>query len=527
MTRDVSPHTPSPRICSGVHPSARGGPEAQALPPAAEWTPDQVRGDGGIGADVPSLNRRSLLTAGALAGVGMATPAFAAPTFPSKRPAPADRRFTSAAVERDLTRVAKQIGDPKLRWMFGNCYPNTLDTTVRMSTIDGKPDAFVITGDIPCLWLRDSSAQLKPYLHLVKTAPELRRLFTGLIARQARCILIDSYANAFMEDPTAKSNLEWSLHDDTVMKPGVAERKWEVDSLCYPMRLAHQYWRATGDKTPFDATWAAAAKRSIATFREQQRMDGHGPYSFRRSAPQPTETLLWGYGNPTRPNGLIHSGFRPSDDSCTYPMLIPSNLFAMTALRELATVAQETGNDGGIVRDATQLALEIESALRRFGTMRLRDGREVWAYEVDGFGNALFMDDANVPSLSGLAYLGCVDPADPLWQRTRDACWSDTNPWFFKGTAGEGIGGPHVGEGQIWPMSLTIRALTSTDDATIRACLKTLRDTDGGTGFVHESFDRNDPAKFTRSWFAWANGLFAELILHLAKTKPALLKETF
>ncbi|WP_081974348.1 glycoside hydrolase family 125 protein [Sphingomonas taxi] len=470
------------------------------------------------------LNRRHFLAATAASAATLATPAFAAPQLPSKRPAVADRRFTSPAVERELARVSAQIGDAKLRWMFGNCYPNTLDTTVRMGGTAAAPDAFVITGDIPCLWLRDSSAQVKPYLHLARQAPELRRLIRGLIARQSRCILLDPYANAFMEDPTAKSNLEWSQKDETEMKPGVAERKWEIDSLCYPMRLAHGYWRATGDAAPFDATWAAAARASIRTFREQQRKDGPGPYSFRRSAPQPTETLLWGHGNPTRPVGLIHSGFRPSDDACLYPFLIPSNLFAVTALRELATVAKEASNDNDLAQSAIALAAEVAAALKAHGTMRLRDDSEVWAYEVDGYGNAVFMDDANVPSLSGLAYLGCVDAADPLWQRTQAACWSDANPWFFRGKAGEGIGGPHVGAGQIWPMSLTIRALSATDDATIRGALRTLRDTDGGTGFIHESFDRDDPAKFTRSWFAWANGLFGELILHLAATRPALLK---
>ena len=471
-----------------------------------------------------TLDRRGFLATTAAIAASAATPALAAPSLPSKRPAPKDRRFVSAAVEREIARVSAQIADPKLRWMFGNCYPNTLDTTVRMSTVGGAPDAFVITGDIEALWLRDSSAQVKPYLHLARQAPELRTLFRGLIARQARCILIDPYANAFMQDPTAKSNLEWSQKDETEMKPGVAERKWEIDSLCYPMRLAHGYWRATGDTAPFDATWAEAARASVRTFREQQRKDGPGPYSFRRSAPQPTETLLWGHGAPTRPVGLIHSGFRPSDDACLYPFLIPSNLFAVTALRELARVAGEARGDAALAQDATALAAEVEAALKAHGTMRLRDGREVWAYEVDGYGNAVFMDDANVPSLSGLAYLGCVSPADPLWQATQAAAWSDANPWFFTGKAGEGIGGPHVGAGQIWPMSLIVRALTATDDATIRTALRTLRDTDGGTGFIHESFDRDDPATFTRAWFAWANGLFGELIVHLAQTRPAILK---
>ena len=170
------------------------------------------------------------------------------------------------------------------------------------------------------------------------------------------------------------------------------------------------------------------------------------------------------------------------------------------------------------------LADEVERALAQHGTMRLPDGREVWAYEVDGFGNAIFMDDANVPSLSGLAYLGCVAPEDARWQRTAAAAWSEANPWFFRGRAGEGIGGPHVGEGQIWPMSLIIRAFSAQDDAMVRRCLHILKTTHAGTGFMHETFDKDDASKFTRSWFAWANGLFGELIVHLANSRPTILR---
>jgi meiotically up-regulated gene 157 (Mug157) protein len=470
-----------------------------------------------------TLDRRQLIAGGA--ALLATAPLRAASVLPSGRPPIADRRFISKAVEREIVRVAAMIGDPKLRAMFVACYPNTLDTSVRMGVVDGGPDAFVITGDIPCLWLRDSAAQLQPYLHLVKRDTRLGDLFRGLIARQARSILIDPYANAFMGDPAAPTNLDWALKDETTMKPGVAERKWEVDSLCYPMRLAHGYWRATRDARPFDATWAGAATASIRTFREQQRKNGPGPYRFLRASTRNIETMaLDGYGAPARPVGLIHSGFRPSDDACVYPFLIPANLFAVAALRQVAIVAAEARGDVGLARDANALADEVAAALRQYGTMRLRDGREVWAYEVDGFGNALFMDDANVPSLSGLAYLGCVDPADPLWRRTADAAWSAANPYFFRGRAGEGIGGPHVGLRMIWPMSLIVRALSATGDVTVRRCLRTLRDTDGGTGFIHEAFDQDDPRTYTRDWFAWANGLFGELIVHLAATRPELLK---
>ena len=473
-------------------------------------------------------DRRSMLAGGMAAGLGLTLRAARAADVPMPagggRPAPAQRRYVSRAVEAEIERVSRKIADPKLRAMFVGCYPNTLDTTVFMDTVDGRADAFVITGDIPCLWLRDSSAQVLPYVHLAARDPALVALFRGLIARQARSILIDPYANAFMRDPSAKSGLSWARTDQTEMKPGVAERKWEIDSLCYPMRLGYRYWRETQDKAPFDGTWAEASRTCLRTLREQQRKQSRGPYSFRRTSDRPTETLqLGGWGAPSRSVGLIHSGFRPSDDACTYPFLIPSNLFAVATLREMATVAEAARGDTALAEDARALASEVEAALRKWGTMSLPDGRRVWAYEVDGFGNAMFMDDANVPSLLGLAYLQCVAADDPLWRATADACWSEANPYFFRGSRLEGIGGPHVGLGKIWPMSLIVRASSSRDPQVVRTMLRMLRDSDGGTGFIHESADSDNPSIFTRPWFAWANGLFGELLVKLADNRADLL----
>lgn len=443
--------------------------------------------------------------------------------FPSNRPPVSQRRFVSKAVEAEIERVSTLIRDPELAWMFGNCFPNTLDTTVFMSQVAGKADAFVITGDIDALWLRDSAAQVRPYLHLARGDAHLREMFRGLIRRHARCVLLDPYANAFTRDPASKDGLHWSRHDKTEMKPGVAERKWEVDSLCYVLRLAHDYWQETGDRDPYDTTFADAARLIVATFREQQRVAGPGPYRFQRHTTQPTETTLAGIGTPTRKTGLIHSAFRPSDDACTFPCNIPGNLFAVATLRELATLAGAVLKDEALAADARALAAEVEKAVFAHGVMQLPDGRQVLAYETDGYGNHLFMDDANVPSLLGLAYLRCL-PADyPLWRTTADAVWSDANPWFFKGKAAEGIGGPHIGEGQVWPMSLIVRALSSDDDAVIAWTLKTLRATHAGTGFMHEAFDKDDPARFTRKWFAWVNGLFGELVVKVARERPHLL----
>lgn len=439
--------------------------------------------------------------------------------FTSNRPPVGQRRFISPAVEAEIARVGAMIKDPELAWLFGNCYPNTLDTTVFLN----GDDAFVITGDIDALWLRDSSAQVRPYLHLARDDAHLQALYRGLIRRHARCVLLDPYANAFTRDPTAIGGLEWSRHDQTEMKPGVAERKWEVDSLCYVLRLAHDYWQQTGDTVPFDATWAQAAHTIVATFRQQQRVGGPGPYRFQRMSNQPTETTLAGLGLPTRKTGLIHSAFRPSDDACTFPCNIPGNLFAVTTLRELALMASAVLKDEAFAAEARALAAEVEAAVLANGVMQLPDGRQVLAYETDGYGNHLFMDDANVPSLLGMAYLRCL-PADyPLWRTTVDAVWSEANPWFFRGSAAEGIGGPHVGEGMIWPMSIILRALSSDDDAVIAGSLQVLRNTHAGTGFMHEAFDKDDPAKFTRKWFAWVNGLFGELVLKLANERPQLL----
>jgi meiotically up-regulated gene 157 (Mug157) protein len=350
-------------------------------------------------------------------------------------------------------------------------------------------------------------------------------MFRGLIHRQARCILLDPYANAFLRDPQSTEPLSWAAQDLTERRPGVAERKWEIDSLCYPIRLAHGYWRMTGDATPFDAEWREAMRLVVETFRAQQRLDSPGPYRFQRVTESPTDTLGGdGYGVPTRKVGLIHSMFRPSDDACTYPFLIPANFFAVLSLRQLAAMTRSIHGDVKWAEACERLAAEVETALERYGRMRDEQGRVILAYEADGFGNTLFMDDANIPGLMSLAYLGCCSRNDEIYRTTRDQCWSLRNPYFFTGSAAQGVGGPHVGLGMIWPMSIMVRALTSDDDAEIRSCLVWLKNTHAGTGFMHEAFDQNNPAKFTRSWFAWANSLFGELILNVLERKPAILR---
>lgn len=434
--------------------------------------------------------------------------------YVSKRPELLKRNFTSKAVEETILRIKKKISDPKLAWLFENSFPNTLDTTVNFKITENKADTFVITGDIHAMWLRDSTAQVWPYLPLINEDEPLKKLIAGVVNRQTRCVLIDPYANAFNEGPTGS---EW-ITDKTAMKPELHERKWEIDSLCYTVRLAYNYWKTSSDTSVFTPDWKKAAGLIVKTFREQQRKTGNGPYSFLRKTDRQLDTLSnGGLGNPVKPVGLIVSSFRPSDDASTFGFLVPSNLFAIVSLKQLAEISDKVTGDSAFAKECLALSKEVQEAINKYAIVNHPKYGKVYAFEVDGFGNQYLMDDSNVPSLLALPYLGCMPVSDPVYQNTRKLIWSNDNPYFFKGKAGEGIGGPHVGYDMIWPMSLTMKAMTSSDDKEIKTCLTTLRNTDADTGFMHETFHKDDPAKFTRVWFAWANTLFGELILKLEK----------
>lgn len=432
----------------------------------------------------------------------------------TRRPAPAERLFTSRAVEDKIAAVKKLLTNEKLAWMFENCFPNTLDTTVHYRQLpDGTDDTFVYTGDIHAMWLRDSGAQVWPYVALANDDPRLAALVRGVILRQFKLINIDPYANAFNDGPTGTG---W-MTDLTDMNPNVHERKWEIDSLCYPIRLAYEYWKQTGDSSLFNAEWLTAIDNILTTFRAQQRKDGKvGPYKFERRTERQLDTLNNnGLGAPVSGCGLIVSSFRPSDDATTLQYLVPSNFFAVSSLRKAAEILREVNSDSERAEACVALADEVETALNANAVYNHPEFGPIYAFEVDGFGNHLLMDDANVPSLLAMPYLGDVSLSDPVYQNTRRFVWSKSNPYFFSGKAGEGIGGPHVGYDMAWPMSIMMKAFTSTDDDEIRRCVKMLLDTDASTGFIHESFNVNDATKYTRDWFAWQNTLFGELIIKL------------
>ena len=434
----------------------------------------------------------------------------------SKRPPVADRLFRSAVIDNKIDEVKRMLkGNPYLAWMFENCFPNTLETTVHYrQQPNGDDDTFVYTGDIAAMWLRDSGAQVWPYVQFANDDPALAHMLRGVILRQLKSINLDPYANAFYDDPTQEG--EWKS-DHTKMRPGLHERKYEIDSECYPIRLAYAYWKQTGDASIFADQWLTAVDNILKTFHEQQRKGGNlGPYRFRRTTDRQFDTVGWdGLGHPVRPVGLIASIFRPSDDATVFPFLVPSNFMAVSSLRKAAEILTTVNSDEKRAAECLALADEVEQALHQHAVVMHPKYGPIYAFEVDGFGSHLLMDDANVPSLLAMGYLGDVPLNDPIYQNTRRFVWSEDNPAFFRGKAGEGIGGPHIGYDMPWPMSIMMLAFTSQDDAEIKHCIEMLMNTDGGTGFIHESFYKDDAYKYTRPWFAWQNTLFGELILKL------------
>lgn len=458
------------------------------------------------------MKRRIFIQNAGILATGMLASkfSFGNTPFPVVRIPLAERNFVSKSVDNAIKTFGANVKNKELAWLFENCFPNTLDTTVFYSEKSGRPDTYVITGDIDAMWLRDSSAQVWPYLQFVNEDEPLKKLIAGVINHQTKCILKDPYANAFYGD--ANQVGEWKS-DFTEMLPGVHERKWEIDSLCYPIRLAYNYYKKTNDKSPFDAAWKNAIQTILRVFKEQQRKADMGPYKFQRETRQPTDSLpMAGYGFPVNPVGLICSAFRPSDDATVFPFLIPSNFFAVVSLRQAAEMVNTLFGDANLVQELVLLADEVEKAIRDHAIVKHPKYGNIYAYEVDGFGSTYLMDDANIPSLLSLPYLDAVSTDDPIYKNTRNFVLSTDNPYFYRGTAGEGIGGPHIGHDMVWPMSITMRALTSDSPEEIRWCIEALRKTHGGTGFMHESFHKDDPTKFTRAWFAWSNTLFGELL---------------
>ncbi|GAB4293491.1 MAG: glycoside hydrolase family 125 protein [Ignavibacteriaceae bacterium] len=445
-------------------------------------------------------------------------------SFTNKRPLLKNRKFNSTSVEEFIQTCKNQIADKEIFRLFENCFPNALDTTITYSLHEGIPDTFIITGDIDAMWLRDSTAQVWSYLRFIKNDQALRNLILGVINRQVKCLNIDPYANAFSPEPV---DTPWK-NDLTEMKPKVYERKWELDSLCYPFRLMNEYYKLTGDTSFINENLKNAAEKILIVLKEQRGEKEKSSYKFQRVTAVATDTLpLGGYGNPSKPCGLINSAFRPSDDACTFSFHIPSNLFAAKVFMEFSEIQEIKNYLKKIPDQLRKISEEILEAIYLHAIEDHMEFGKIYPYEIDGFGNKLFMDDANIPSLLSLPYLGITKTDDPVYSATRKFLLSDKNPYYFEGEFAEGIGSPHSGIKKVWHLHLITRALTSDDDDEIVHCLTAIKRTHAGTGFMHEAFNVNNPDDFSRSWFAWANSMFGELIADLLDRRPYILSNRF
>lgn len=392
--------------------------------------------------------------------------------------------------------------------MFARCFLSTLETTCRQAPDGG---AFIITGDIEAMWLRDSTQQVLHYLRFAAEDDELAAWMEAVIARQTALVRIDPYANAFNSAPDGRHGFE----DQTEAGPWIWERKYELDSLCHVLLLALRYHRATGRTAFMDEDFFQAAEVILTVIAREQRHGEASPYAFRRFDCPPSDTLTHeGRGEPVGFTGMSWSGFRPSDDACRYGYLIPANLFAAAMLTELAPLAESLGRHA-IADRARALAADIREGIQRFGLATVEGIGAIYAYEADGLGHQLLMDDANIPSLLSLPCLGVCAPDDPLYRRTRAFVLSGRNPTYYRGSAAQGVGSLHTPQGWIWPISLCVQGLTAIDPSERVGLLRTLLTTHAETARMHESFDKDDPARYTRSWFAWANSMFGELVMSM------------
>lgn len=398
--------------------------------------------------------------------------------------------------------------DDKLKIMFENCFSNTYKSTIRPQN-DGT--TFVITGDIPAMWLRDSAAQVRPYLILAERDQQMADMIQGVIQKHMEYINHDPYANAFNEKPTGDRYND----DETEMTPLLWERKYEIDSLCYPIQLAYLFWKSTGRTSHFNETFKEAIEIIIKVWKIEQNHE-NSSYSFIRDNCPPQDTLSHnGKGAPVKYTGMTWSGFRPSDDACKYGYLIPANMFAVVSLKQLNEIAKEVLKDDELAKQATLLAKEIDGGIQTYGKVEHKEFGTIYAYETDGLGNYNLMDDANVPSLLSIPYLGYCDVSDEIYQNTRKFLLSKSNPYYYEGKVARGIGSPHTPKNYIWHIALAIQGITAQTLEEKYEILELFRTTDGNENLMHEGFHVDDSAQYTRPWFAWANSMFSEFILHL------------
>ncbi|ORY19025.1 hypothetical protein BCR34DRAFT_260384 [Clohesyomyces aquaticus] len=473
--------------------------------------------------------------------------------LPFQRPSKHCRTFESPLVEKVIEDMNKRIVDKDLARIFENAFPNTLDTTVRWH-VDGTqkkakasrkhgldeawkgPQSFIVTGDINAEWLRDSTNQLAQYQSLAKKDKDIHTLILGAINTQAEYVIGSPYCNAFQ--PPAPSGLQPTYQGDgDVVHPAVEpsfvfECKYELDSLAHFLSLTNQFYNHTGSTEFLTPRWLLALDtlmdllqaQSKPTFNNETGSYDRNEYSFQRRTDTGTETLnLGGVGNPLGDDtGLIRSAFRPSDDATILGFFIPANAMISVELKRSAAMLGKAGKKN-LAASLRARGEEIEAGIWENGVVHTKKYGKVFAFEVDGFGSSILMDDANLPSLLALPLLGFVNADNEVYKNTRKMILSKKgNPYYLTGIEFHGIGGPHIGLSHAWPMSVLVQAMTSESDDEITNCLGLVKNV-SRNGLIHESINVNYSRDYTRSWFAWANSVFAQTILDLAQRKPHLL----
>lgn len=468
-----------------------------------------------------------------------------------QRPSESCRTFKSKGVEDTIKRMESVIKDPDLYRLFTNAYPNTLDTAIKWKgyAADNKEEelTFVITGDINAMWLRDSSNQMQSYLPLLNASTDpnsIASLYRGVINLQARYLLTSPYCNSFqppVESSIGSSPNDWSA-SDTVKPPysntSVFECKYELDSLAAFLEVSANYYNATGDAAFFGKfKWIQAVEAVLKVAQDMMTptygSDGavlESPYTFVRQTTRSTETLANdGLGNPVaNSTGLIRSAFRPSDDSTIHQLFIPANMMFSAYLAHTAEIMGKlnASNAASLAQKMSSLSKSLRDAIEAHGTINHPKFGRIYAFEVDGFGSATIMDDANIPSLLSAPFNG-YPVNQETYDNTRALVLSASNPYFMRGPAINAVGGPHAGPGMAWPMASIVRILTSDDDEEIKGELKQILASTDGLGLIHESINSFDATRWTRQWFSWANGLFGQMILDLEARKPEILKTSF
>lgn len=397
-------------------------------------------------------------------------------------------------------------GYPKLRKLYQNCCPNTVETALQECE-DGT--VFVLTGDIPAMWLRDSAAQVTHYIPLSCDA-EMARIIEGVIRRQLMYIKIDPYANAFNIEPNSHGH----IYDLPRQGPWVFERKYEIDSLCYPIRLLYLYWKASGRCEIIKEKLEDTAKIILDQWKTEQYHFEKSPYLFiRNDYYAPWDTIHnGGKGNPVSYTGMTWSGFRPSDDGCQYGYLTASEMFAVVVLEYMSEMLIDVCGNTELARECDSLKADIDNGIKKYCIVEHEKYGKIYACETDGNGNYCMIDDANIPSLLSIPYIGYADKEDVIYQNTRKFLLSEDNPFYFEGKYAKGIGSRHTPDNYIWHMALVMQGLTSASKDEIKELLEMITNTDADTGYLHEGFNADNPHEFTREWFTWPNSLFAEFV---------------